>query len=467
MIAEAAASRRRSIRWPSLILLPALAASVLYPATCLSVVIVAVLLFIGMRYPVGTVGIVLVAIPVVDQAIADRQFADVFGAFRLTPAVVLKGMMSLVIITYLVRKRLNPLRYRPLRPMVAWLAYMLFTCFLFHDRGLAISMWLRLAYWVSYFIFFYLVATEDEAGDYKVLQLWRAGILAIAIFSVSVHIAKVMGIGGEYYKVGESYGFYADPWNMSMTLPGGLVLVLLYPWVAGDRRFWVKWACAALALMTVLASFFTMTRTSLIACLFAMVLCTFGLRKVVRSRSARVMFVVAVLVVGIAALLIYRNMTSTERGNTVSARWSETERGDIGSGRMEVFYAAWSKFVSASGARQLVGHGIGAGPEAAEEFMGVYTYLHDDLLEMLVCAGVAGVALYFWFFGRFYRDVLRGMHARSVWAVVALTSLGVYSLTCISYMRVYSVTPNTYFALAAGTSLGMLGRASNRNSKSE
>jgi methionine aminopeptidase type I len=103
-----------------------------------------------------------------------------------------------------------------------------------------------------------------------------------------------------------------------------------------------------------------------------------------------------------------------------------------------------------------VGHGIGAGPEAAEEFMGVYVYLHDNFLEMLVCGGLIGLALYLRFFWRLYRDVLDGLIRRNVWAVAALASMAVYSLTSISYMRIYAVTPNTYFALAAGTSLGML-----------
>jgi O-antigen ligase len=211
-----------------------------------------------------------------------------------------------------------------------------------------------------------------------------------------------------------------------------------------------------MAFATVLASFFTFTRTSLIACLLATMVFAFALRYVSKTRATKALAVMAVVFVIAAVLFVYRNMTSTTRGNQVSARWSEVEKGSIGSGRLEVFYAAWTRFATASKLRQFVGHGIGAGPEAAEEFMGVYVYLHDDFLEMLVCGGLIGLALYLRFFWRLYRDVLDGLIRRNVWAVAALASMAVYSLTSISYMRIYAVTPNTYFALAAGTSLGML-----------
>lgn len=452
--------REQDLLLPGIILLPLLCVAVLYPIASVSIAMLFALLFFGLRYPVATAGIVLVAIPIIDQAIAEKEFTELFGAFRITPAVVLKAMMALVIGSYLIRNRINPLRFRTIRPILVWLLYTLITCFMFHDPGLALSMWLRLAYWVFYFVFFYVVAANG-AERHKSLWLWRAGVLAVAIFAGSVHLAKAMGIGGEYYKVGESYGFYADPWNMSMTLPGGLVLVLLYPCISGDKRLRTRLGCTLLAFATVLASFFTFTRTSLIACLIATMVFAFALRYVSKTRATKVLAALALVFVVAAVLFVYRNLTSTTRGNQVSARWSEVEKGSIGSGRLEVFYAAWTRFATASKFRQIVGHGIGAGPEAAEEFMGVYVYLHDDFLEMLVCAGLIGLMLYLRFFWRLYRDILGGLISRNIWAVAALASMAVYSLTSISYMRIYAVTPNTYFALAAGTSLGMLHAASN------
>jgi hypothetical protein len=443
-------------------LVPTLVAVVLFPVPFTAILsLVAVLLF-GFRYPVATAGVVVVLIPILDQAVADREFIELFGAVRLTPAVVLKAMMSLVIGSYLVRRRINPMRYRVLLPLLLWLAYLLVGCLTFHDLGLSLSMWFRLAYWTAYFVFFYVVAAERGGDGTTVRWLWRAGVTAVFIFAVSVHLAKAMGIGGDYYKVGESYGFYADPWNMAMTLPGGLALTLLYPWVFDDRRKWVKTGTILLSMITVLAAFFTMTRTSLIASLIAILVFTFSLAKVVRTRTARIMSMAACMIVVAMAFIVYRNITSTNDANQVSARWSEVDKGDIASGRLEVFYGAWNKFLNASPARKLVGHGIGAGPEAAEEFTGIYVYLHDDLLEMLICGGVIGSALYFWFFGTLYRCVLRGLCGRNVWAVAALTGLAVYNVTSLSYMRVYAVTPNTYFALAVGTSLGMLHRMQTR-----
>jgi hypothetical protein len=469
---NAAVSLQHGLVLPALIMVPALVLAAVSPVAFASVLILVALLVFGLRHPIATAALVLIAIPVIDQAIADDQFTELFGAFRVTPAVVLKGMMTLVIVSYLMRSRINPLRYRLLRPLLIWLAYTMCTCLLFHDRALAFSMWMRLGYWSLYFVFFFVVAAQEPAitergATSKVIWLWRAGLAAVAIFVASVVLAKMMGIGGNYYGVGESYGFYADPWNMAMTLPGGLVLALLYPWVSGDERRWVTSGCYALTAATVLASFLTFTRTSLIACLFAGLLFGFMLRRLVVSRQTRLVFALALVVVAGALLFVYLGMTSSKAGNQMSARWSEVDKGDIGSGRLEVFYAAWTKFANASPVRKLVGHGIGAGPEAAEEFMGVYVYLHDDLLEMLVCAGLIGLGLYCWFFARMYREVLNGFRTKTIWALAALCALAVYNLTSISYMRIYAVTPNTYFALVAGTSLGMLQAINARNSKND
>jgi len=182
------------------------------------------------------------------------------------------------------------------------------------------------------------------------------------------------------------------------------------------------------------------------------------LKRVSLSPRTSRMFALAIAMTLCAVLFVVRNITSTASDNRISARWSEVDKGSVGSGRLEVFYAAWSKFTNASPVHKVVGHGIGAGPEAAEEYTGVYVFLHDDLLEMLVCAGLVGVALYCWCFGRLYRAVLAGFRAKDIWAVAALTSLAVYNLTAVSYMRIYAVTPNTYFVLVAGTSMGMLHR---------
>lgn len=464
--------RPSGLLWPALIMIPSLVLAVVAPGAIASAVVLLTLLVLGLRHPVATAAFVLVAIPVIDQAFAEDQFTELFGAFRVTPAVVLKGMMTLVIISYFVRNRINPMQYRLLRPLLAWLAYTLCTCLIFHDRALAFSMWMRLGYWSLYFVFFFVVAAEETEAARgskigQVIWLWRAGLAAVAIFAGSVFLTKLMGIGGEYYGVGESYGFYENPWNIAMTLPGGLVLALLYPWVSGDGRRWVNAGCYALAGAAMLASFLTFTRTSLIACLFAGLLFAFTLKRVVDSRQTRLVFSLAVVVVASAVLLVYRNMTSTASGNQVSARWSEVDKGDIGSGRLEVFYAAWSKFRNASPALKLVGHGIGAGPEAAEEFMGVYVYLHDDVLEMLVCAGLAGLGLYCWSFVRMYREVIAGFRVKTIWAVAGLSSLAVYNVTSISYMRIYAVTPNTYFALGAGTSLGMLHAIARRGGRND
>ncbi len=446
----------RPLFWPLALLLPLLTVAVLFPVAFTAGFLLVCILVFGFRFPVATAGVVLVLIPVIDQAVADREFMDLFGAIRLTPAVVLKAMMSLVIATYLVRRKINPLKYKSLRPLVLWLASLLAGCFTFHDLGLSLSMWFRLAYWAAYFVFFFVVASEHGHDGITVKWLWRAGAVAVLIFAASVHIAKVMGVGGEYYHVGESYGFYADPWNMAMTLPGGLVLALLYPWVFDDCPRWVRPASLALSFIISLAAFFTMTRTSLIACIFAVLLFGFSISKVLRSRSIRWMIAFALVVVVAAVLLVYRNVGSSRADSQVSARWSEVEKGDIASGRLEVYYGAWSKFVSAPPVRKLFGHGVGAGPEAAEEFTGIYVYLHDDLLEMLICGGLIGMALYYWCFISYYRLALRGLCSRNAWAVAALVGLAVYNVTSISYMRVYAVTPNTYFALVVGTSLGML-----------
>lgn len=465
-----AIARPRGLLAPAVMLIAALICAVLAPVACMVVLMFVGLLVGGLRYPVITACIVLIAIPLVDQAVAESESANLFGAFRVTPAVVLKGMMALVVVSHLLRRRINPLRYRVLRPLLAWLGYTMITCVLFHDRAMALSMWMRLAYWGIYFVFFFVVATEAPAtadlanrqspAVKHVTLLWRAGLVATALFAGSVFLAKAMGVGGEFYGVGESYGFYRDPWNMALVLPGGMTLALLYPWVSGDKRVSVKRACGALATATVLASYLTFTRTSLIACLAGISIFAFSLKRIVVSKQTRMMFAFAVVVIAGVAVFVMRNVASTASTNQVAARWSEMDKGSVGSGRLEVFYAAWSKFMSASSARKLIGHGIGAGPEAAEEFTGVYVFLHDDLLEMLVCAGLIGVALYCWLFGRLYREVLAGFRRKDVWAVAALTSLVVYNLTAISYMRIYAVTPNTYFALAAGTSLGMLNRHS-------
>ncbi len=455
-------TRQSGLLWPALLMVAALVWAVLAPVAFASAAILGALLVFGLRRPVATAAFVLVVIPVIDQAFSEDHAAELFGAFRVTPAVVLKAMMTLVIVSYLLRHRVNPLRYRLLRPLLIWLSYAMCTCLFFHDRALALSMWMRLGYWSLCFVFFFVVAVKSTTpvdrvtGD--VILLWRAGLFAMAIFAGSVFLAKVLGIGGQYYGVGESYGFYSDgPWNIAMTLPGGLVLALLYPWISGDTRRWVRAGCYWLAAAVLLASFMTFTRTSVIACLFVGLLFAFTLKRVVASRQTRMMFVLALVMVASTSLVMYLNMRSTTSGNQVSARWSEVDdKGSIGSGRLEVFYAAWSKFMNASPVRKLAGHGIGAGPEAAEEFMGVYVYLHDDLLEMLVCAGLIGLGLYCWTFIRMYRAVLSGFRAKTVWAVAALCALVAYNLTSISYMRIYSVTPNTYFALAAGMSLGML-----------
>ncbi len=447
--------------WPVIVMAPALLFAVLNPVAFVSVILGVGLALVGLRYSVQVAGASLVLIPVIDQAFSDNEFTELFGSLRITPGVALKAILAFVIICYLLRNRVNPLRYRLVRPLVIWLAYCGCTCLFFHDRSLAVSLWLRLLYWVLYFVFFFVVAARRPSVDghvsiSRIAFLWRAGAVALVIFAGSVLLAKMMGIGGEYYGVGESYGFYQDPWNMAMTLPGLLVLVLLYPWVFGDRSIWTKFSCIILALVTVLASFLTFTRTSLIACLSACVLFGLTLRRTISSRETRLILVLTLVFASAAALLVWRSMAGSRAGNQVASRWSEVDKGDIGSGRLQVFYAAWSKFANASPVRKLLGHGIGAGPEAAEEYTGIYVYLHDDMLEMLVCAGLVGIVLYCWSFARIYREILHGLTTRNIWAVAALVSVCVYNLTSISYMRIYSVTPNTYFALVAGTSLGML-----------
>jgi O-Antigen ligase len=461
------------LAWPSALLVVFIVVAVLTPKAVIALGAGAALIVSGFRYPVRTVGAVLVAIPIIDQAVAEKEFADVFGAFRITPAVVLKATMILVIVSYLVRHRINPVRYKLLRPVIVWLGYTLSTCLLFHDRAMAVSMWMRLAYWGVYFIFFFVVAAretdESERGAYvrqrsaagpcpDVLWVWRAGLIAAAIFAGSVFLAKFMGVTGGFYGVGESYGFYDDPWNMAMALPGLLVIALSYPWVSGDRRSGTKLLCGSLGFAIVAASYMTFTRTSLIACIVAALLFVYTLKRVLASRQTRIIFALTLAMVLGGVLFVMRNVTSTASDNQMSERWSEVDNGSVGSGRLEVFYAAWSKFANASPLRKLIGHGIGAGPEAAEEYTGVYVFLHDDLLEMLVCAGLIGVFMYCWLFGALYRAALAGLREKNVWAIAALSALAVYNLTAISYMRIYAVTPNTYFALVAGTSLGVLQR---------
>jgi O-antigen ligase len=369
----------------------------------------------------------------------------------------LKAITAIIIACFLWRTRTNPWRYPLVRVPLIFLVYTFLVCFRFHDRGFSLSWWLRATYWIALFVFFYVVGLRDRGSGKQVLWLWRAAFGALVLLVGSSFLAKAMGIVGDYYNVGEVYGFYSAPSNMAFGLATLVVVPLMYALIKGRQRTTTVLTCGALVVCTVVATYMTMVRASLVCSLVALLMFGFAVARG-GSRKALVIGLIALVISVGAVVFVYNGLTGKSHSQ-VADRWSETEkRGDIGSGRLLLWYTAYSHFQSTSVTSKLVGEGFGISYDITEEFLGTHFVMHNDVIEVLLAGGIFGVALYVMMFVGLYRPAWREMRRGSYWGLAAFLSLVVYTLSSLTTTRLEAATPNTYFALIAGTSLGMLHR---------
>jgi O-antigen ligase len=442
----------------SVIILPVLAIGVLllglFRPLTLTAVVCTLLVVISVRRPLWMIAAAIVVIPIVDQWFSTIDSEPLFGSFRINPQAVIKGMIVAVIVGHLMLTSTNPLRIRVLRPVAYFLIYLLLSCLLFHDPAVALSIWMRVSYWLLLLIFFYSAASSADSFT-DISRFWVAGMVSLAVLGVSVEMARVLGVGGEFYGVGESYGFYQDPWEVALSLPVGLVMPLLFCLVLKRSRL-TALLCTGLVALTLLAGFHTFTRTFVVSCLIVVLLFGLSLKRMLSGKAWIVACVCLALVIGVPYSL-YTQVSSDS--SQVSQRWADVSGEQAGSGRLLVWLAGWQRFAGASLGRKVFGFGPGAGPEAVESFLGIPpVHLHNDLLETLVSAGLTGLALYLWMFIRMYKSAFGALLRGSPWGGAAFLGLVAYSVSSLTYMRMYAVTPNTYFALILGTSLGIIQR---------
>lgn len=158
------------------------------------------------------------------------------------------------------------------------------------------------------------------------------------------------------------------------------------------------------------------------------------------------------ILVGDASYFVYEQVQSGY--GAVAIPWSGIRGGDITSGRMIIYRGAWSHFTSAEWLEKIFGSGVGSGASIARQATGIYMPLHNDLLGMLIGGGVLGLGLYLWDFAGLYRDCFRGLRKNLAWAAAGIAGLVAYWICSMTYLQVFAVTPNTYFGIISGTSLG-------------
>jgi hypothetical protein len=285
----------------------------------------------------------------------------------------------------------------------------------------------RMVYFKIIFALLLWYYVSNLVQSHKSARRLLQSILLGALISASwILICYFSGIGSANYA---SAGITATAGSEGVS--GKAMAGFLLPAAAGAmflalRDDAYRWAvCASLLLAAVFVTFDRSAQVAFIVSLSWMAIWWVILASPRPCSKTIILFLCITFVLGSVYFVHHRS-------EELIARWAfDFDRGEIGSGRVTFYTAAWNWFWKESSIMDFYfGMGFGNIFELMHAGSGIFRHTHSDLFDMLLIGGIVGLALYFFLFYTI-TTLWRGLsvgHLEFGILVALLLSFGVMSL---------------------------------------
>jgi O-antigen ligase len=301
----------------------------------------------------------------------------------------------------------------------------------------------KVGYWLLMIPFVSLLAKESQAT--------RSLLVAAALWgSVAAGLSVVLGKMGflperySRYGLGESYGLFANPHAVALSLAMALFLALMAYSEGRYRR-----TSVVAGVVAVVGSLLTLVRTGAVAIVAG--LSVYGFASLRRSNRELRGSVRRSLVLS-AALVLVGGLTVGALGSAWLIRWSDFESLDTaGAGRPVVYRAAMSAYLERDPLEQVLGAGFDKTAAEMSVRIGAAIGAHNDLLDLLLGWGALGVLLYVAVLASIAVEAYKRCPVQGRPALAG--AILAYAVGAMVNGLVFNVSAMTYFAVVLGLAI--------------